>query len=502
MAGALVALLLTLLAPTALAAPPDARNIAWLDRITFGADSATLAQYRKLGREGFLQAQLHPGDPALPPAVTTQLASLDAERLTLNDIATQLREQRAKLRALDKGDPQRRALAKAWRKRGHALADQAAQAELLRAIASPAQLREQMTVFWLNHFSVFQRKRQVGWFVADYTNRVIRPHALGSFRDLVMATLTSPAMLQYLDNANNARGHYNENYARELMELHTLGVHAGYTQQDVQALMHILSGLTLDLRPRERARRFGARGPQRINALVAFYPRRHDASPQVFLGHTFAGDDMSEIRRAVDLIVAQPACARFISTELARYFVADTPSPALIDRMSRTFQRTHGDIAAVLHTLFTAPELDAQLGRKFKDPMQFVISAVRLSADGREVVNAEPLVKALRTLGEPLYGRLTPDGWPLQATSWNSSGQMSDRFRLARALGSGRMPLFDPGAKRAPVGTAPPDIAASMLYRESLAPRLRDATRQALAQARNRVEWNTLLLASPDFNFR
>jgi uncharacterized protein (DUF1800 family) len=472
------------------ALPPDA--IAWLQRDGFGVDSGALDQYRRLGREGLLDAQLDDrlGD-ALPAPVQAQIDGMDIHRLTPDVLAATLGDARRRLRTLP--DEDKRDARKAMRQQGNALAEQAREEVLLHAVYGPNQLKEQMVWFWLNHFSVFARKGEVNWLVADYAERSIRPHALGKFRDLVMATLQSPAMLVFLDNAQNARDKLNENYARELMELHTLGVDAGYTQQDVQQLAHILTGVGLapmQEGPHGRPRR----GPVPLgDGLAAFMPRRHDDGDKQLLGQRIHGGGFDEVRQAVDLIVRQPACARFVSRQLAEYFVADAPPPALVERMAQTFQRSDGDIAQLLRTMFTSPELLAARGGKFKDPTQFVVSAVRFVADGRPVDDARPLARWLAQLGEPLFGRPTPDGWPLDGASWSSAGQMAERFAVARAIGNGRGLWTD--ARAAPALNGP-------LYQATLAPGLSARTRAALAQAGSRQEWNAFLLASPEFNYR
>ena len=233
--------------------------------------------------------------------------------------------------------------------------------ELLRAIYSPAQLKEQMVWFWLNHFSVFEQKANVRWLLGDYSERAIRPHALGHFRDLVMATLEHPAMLQYLDNAQNAAGHINENYARELMELHTLGVDAGYSQHDVQELARVLTGVGIAGREPPRLKP-ELRGYYLREGAFEFNPARHDFGPKKLLGKPLTKHGFAEVSEAVELLVHQKACARFISRKLAVYFVGDDPPAALVERMAQTFQDSDGDIAAVLRTLFTSPELAAQAG--------------------------------------------------------------------------------------------------------------------------------------------
>lgn len=492
---------------TVLAAPcvaqergaPHPDDVAWLDRITFGADTASLQRLSQLGRDRFLEQQLTARAGPLPAPVQHQVDQLENRQAASADLVGELMRARRQIRSTQ--DPQQqRELRRELRKRGIDLADQAAQAQLLRAIYSPDQLREQMVWFWSNHFSVFERKSAVAWFIPDYIDRAIRPHALGKFRDLVMATLKSPAMLLYLDNVRNVRGKNNENYARELMELHTLGVHAGYTQQDVQALMHILSGA--GIAPPTRRVRFAGRLPgfERDGAFL-FNPRRHDEGSRILLGKRIDARGYRQIEQAVDWITRQPACARFISGEIARYFVSDHPPQALVDRMAATFQRTDGDIAEVLRTLFTAPELTTS-GAKFKDPMQFTVSAMRLAYDGHPIPDARRLVLALRAMGEPLYGRITPDGWSLDGGDWHSSGQMTQRFQIARLIGAGLAtlpPKADRDLRRKAIA---PDIVDSMAYRAAIAPRLSANTRSVLSTAHDPRLWNSYLLASPEFNQR
>lgn len=480
-------------------ATPNPGDIAWLDRITFGADSSSLQRLAQLGRQGFIEQQLSASAGRLPEAVQRQIEQLPAEQLGTGEVADQLMQARRQIKSSDDAQ-QKQELRKQLRKRGLQMANQAAQAQLLRAIYSPNQLREQMVWFWSNHFSVFARKSAVAWFIPDYIDHVIRPHALGHFRDLVMATLKSPAMLLYLDNVRNVRGKNNENYARELMELHVLGVHAGYTQQDVQALMHILSGA--GIAPPTRRVRFAGRLPGfERDGVFLFNPRRHDDDPQVLLGRRIGARGYRQIEQAVDWITRQPACAKFVSGEIARYFVSDHPPQALVDRMAATFQRTDGDIAAVLRTLFTSPELTTS-GAKFKDPMQFTVSAMRLAYDGRPIPDARRLVFALRAMGEPLYGRITPDGWSLAGDDWHSSGQMTQRFQVARLIGAGLAslpPKATPEQRRA---ATVPDIVDSAVYRQAIEPRLSANTRAVLASARDPRAWNGYLLASPTFNQR
>ena len=485
-------------------------DIAWLQRVGFGINSVELAEYQKLGRVAFLDQQLTPPrNVALPPEIANLISSYEAINTPLSTLAAQLRESRQAIGAMPEGDPQI-AAKKALRIHARELAMQAQQATLLRAIYGADQLNEQMVWFWLNHFSVYAAKGGVHIAAADYEENVIRPHALGKFRDLLLATLESPAMLQFLDNAKNVKGKTNENYARELMELHTLGVGSGYSQQDVQQLALILTGAGVASGANADAGAAGGAFRRRPDGMVrqgpfVFNPNKHDFSDKIFLGHTIKGSGVDEIAQAVDLIVQQPACATLISGQIAQYFVADRPPAALVEAMATTFRRTDGDISEVLRTMFLSKQFTASLDaaepvKKFKDPIQFVVSAMRLAYDGRPITNAQPLVKWLNQMGEPVFGRITPDGWPLDGASWSSSGQMAKRFDVAHALGSGANALFSSGDS-APASAAPPDLN-NAIYRQTIKPSLSASTSAALAKAASPAEWNTFLLSSPDFNYR
>jgi uncharacterized protein (DUF1800 family) len=484
---------------TAAALPVLHRDDAlWLERVTFGLDSAALAQYRELGRQRFLEHQLDARDPVLPAAIAAQIHALGVSGEDPVKYLADVNAQYKTLNAMADG-PDKEQARKTLNEQGNKLGYEAIRRELLRAVYSPAQLQEQMVWFWLNHFSVHQYKANVRWVVGDYAEHAIRPQALGHFKDLVMATLEHPAMLQYLDNNQNAAGHVNENYARELLELHTLGVGAGYTQSDVQQLARILTGVGINVGNPPKLKPEWQRLYRRSGAFE-FNPARHDFGPKTLLGHTIEGSGFNEVEEAVILIVREPACARFISRELATYFVADDPPPALVERMAQTFMHSDGDIAAVLRTLFLAREFNAALGGKFKDPMRFVVSAVRFAYDGRPINNTRPMLNWLNGLGEAPFGRQTPDGYPMTEPSWASSGQMSRRFEIARAIGAGSAGLFDPEDGSAAAGGGFPQLS-NRLYFEAVEPFLAVHTREALSRATSQQEWNTFLLSSPDFGY-
>ena len=476
----------------------DRAEVLWLERVGFGIDSAELAAYEQLGRARFLDEQLKGGDAPLPAPIAVQVQGLEISHLDLRETLVGLERERRAIRFMP-SEAAREAARKGLNQQGNELAYQAVRRELLRAIYSPAQLEEQMVWFWLNHFSVHEYKGDLRWLVADYEERAIRPLALGRFRDLVLATLEHPAMLEYLDNRQNAVRHANENYARELMELHTLGVDGGYTQQDVQALARVLTGVGINTGPPPRLRpQWRALYVRR--GVFEFNPARHDFAPKVLLGHRPRGRGFAEVENAVTLIVREKACARFISRELATYFVADAPPPALVDAMAQTFERTDGDIAAVLRTMLLSTALDQALGTKFKDPMRYVVSAVRLAYDGRPISNTRPMVRWLHALGEAPFERQTPDGYPLTESSWASPGQMSRRFEIARAIGRGNDHLFDSEDPRVASSSGFPQLS-SRLYFDTVEPFLDARTRAALARADSPQEWNTFLLASPELNY-
>jgi len=511
-------------------------DLRWLNRVTFGVDSSAVATYRRLGREKFLDAQLHPPRED-PPELRAAIASLGISQKTGEARVFEFRQEQQRINSLPSEDEKQKARMALGQASGQ-VQYETSRRHLMRAIASPWQLREQMTWFWMNHFSVFSGKGNVRFTLPEYEEDAIRPHALGRFRELVMATVTAPAMLEYLDNAQSSANRINENYARELMELHTLGVSGGpsgsrYTQQDVQELARVLTGLGLALAPQPPRL-----GPQQAplyvrRGLFEFNPARHDGRPKTVLGAAIAGKGLDEVDAAVTLLCRQPATARFISTKLATYFVADEPPRGLVDRMARTFEKTDGDIAAVLKTMFLDKEFIASLGyvdaasepseratgaaraakrrasdgvgefegrspSKLKDPMVFVVSSVRLAYEDKTLTNFRPLVGWLAQLGEPLYGRVTPDGYALTESAWTSSGQIVRRFEIARAIGSGNAGLFNNDDNSPGPSTGFP-MLTSRFYYDSIEPALSARTRTALGQTNSQQEWNTVLLASPDW---
>jgi len=329
--------------------------------------------------------------------------------------------------------------------------DELASQRLTRDIYSSAQLQEVMTDFWLNHFNVFLRKNEeTPYYLVSYERDVIRPHALGKFEDLLEATAHSPAMMLYLDNATSmgpdspaaernkirdarnpaakkkAPEGLNENYARELMELHTLGVNGGYTQADVTQVARVLTGWTVD-RP--------ARGGE-----FKFDESRHEPGTKKVLGKKIKENGEKEGIELLHMLATRPATAQFISRKLAIRFVGDDPPPALVDRMAKSYLSSNGDMAAVLNTLFHSPEFwsTGAYRAKVKTPLEFVVSAAR--ASNATTDNMQPLVNALREMGMPLYGAVPPTGYNWQASTWVSTGALVNRMNFALRLAANKLP--------------------------------------------------------------
>jgi uncharacterized protein (DUF1800 family) len=344
--------------------------------------------------------------------------------------------------------PERREVLLAMAAPNRVVTEELQEETLMRAVYSERQLQAVMTNFWSNHFNIYLRKNgEMPWYLATYERDVIRPHAMGKFEDLLVAVAHSPAMLVYLDNQQSVGPHsvaaewqsgkrksaagLNENYARELMELHTLGVNGGYTQQDVVELAKVLTGWGTE--PRKRGYGF------------AFNARRHEPGRKVVLGHTIQESGKPEAGEAegtevLHMLATSPVTARFLSTKLATEFVSDTPPKTLIDRMTKTYLKTHGDIRQVLSTMFHSPEFwsrDAYRA-KLKTPLEFVVSSLR--ATDAEVDNATGVAAALGRLGMPLYGVQQPNGYSLKADPWLGAEALMARMNFALALGANRLP--------------------------------------------------------------
>jgi uncharacterized protein (DUF1800 family) len=307
------------------------------------------------------------------------------------------------------------------------------QAKVLRAVYSDHQLEEVLVDFWANHFNVFAGKVEDFVLVSEMERQAIRPYVFGRFRDMLGAVAKSPAMLVFLDNYLNGapvgkpqRIGLNENYARELMELHTMGVDGGYTQADVKEVARCFTGWTV----------------KKIHEDPTFFfdDKRHDRGEKHVLGRKIPakhGEDEGEA--VLDLVARHPSTARFIATKLARRFVSDDPPKPLIDRAAKTFLQTDGDLRAVVQTIITSPEFfaPAAMRAKIKSPFEFVASALR--ATDATITDAAPIVGTIGNLGEPLYFCLPPTGYPDRADAWINTGELFSRMNTAASLASNKM---------------------------------------------------------------
>ncbi|HWP57196.1 MAG TPA: DUF1800 domain-containing protein [Candidatus Acidoferrales bacterium] len=464
----------------------DEQKIAhFLNRVTFGATVGDLREVQRLGIEGYLEQQLHP-ETIADSLVETKLASLKTLRLTSRELLE-----------LYPPPKEAQAMPSAGMQGPRFVIFELQRSRLLRAVYSQRQLFEMMVDFWTNHFNVFAGKGADRWLITSYDRDTIRPHALGRFRDLLVATAQSPAMLFYLDNwlsvgrefsqlrpsrnaPTNRRAGLNENYARELLELHTLGVDGGYSQKDVEETARAFTGWTIR-RPRGEA-------------VFYFAPRMHDPGEKTVLGVKIPPGGMDEGLQVIDLLARHPSTARFISAKLARRFVADNPPASLVARAAAVFRQTDGDIREVLRAILTAPEFFSRenVHSKVKKPLEFVASALRIS--GAETDAAPPLLRLLARMGEPLFLAFPPTGFPDAARSWTSPDGLLIRINFIFDLLNNRIAGTRVGAGDL---AADDETLARLVAPAGLTP----TTRAALARGAGADRY-ALLLAAPEFQRR
>ena len=432
----------------------DQRITHVLNRLGYGPRPGDLERVRQLGLAAYVQRQLDPGRiPDERAEAAVQMFSTLA--MSVPQLVQAYPEPDPKLLAkVQSGEMSQQELRQMAPpdRRPLRIAAELQAAKLTRAVLSERQLEEVMVDFWFNHFNVDARKGAVKWMVADYERTAIRLHALGKFRDLLVATARHPAMLFYLDNwmstkadlvvrSGPQRGRQmglNENYAREIMELHTLGVDGGYTQQDVIEVARAFTGWTIE-KPRE-------------TGTFLYRPAAHDPGEKRVLGHVLlAGGGEQDGVRVVDILSRHPSTARFIATKLARRFVSDDPPPALVERAARAFRDTDGDIRKVMATIISSPEFfSSEAYRvKIKTPLEVVVSSVR-ALDGElappAAAGLQPpggglaLAAQVARLGEPLYQQQPPTGYPDVAEAWVNTGALLNRMNFALGLTANRVP--------------------------------------------------------------
>jgi uncharacterized protein (DUF1800 family) len=480
------------------AAPSD---LAVLNRVSWGVNTVDAQAVAASGIRNYLAAQLNPSsDDGLPPDAQAQIAAMQISQKSVVEISSEVRDLQKAAQSV-KGTPDYDAAQKAYQQKLQDLAREAVTRSLLRDLYSKNQLKEQLTWFWMNHFNVNQGKNDIRALIGDYEETAIRPHVLGKFRDLLTATAIHPAMLIYLDNAQNSVGHINENYAREIMELHTLGVGSGYTQADVQQLAHILTGMGVNQTGQPPKLKPAVAYYYRGQGLFEFNPNRHDFSNKTFLGIQINGTGIGEVEKAIAILAAEPPTAHYVSTELAEYFCCDKPPETLIQAMMATWRTSDGDIRRVLETLFASPEFKASLTQKFKDPVHFAVSALRAAYGQQVVLNVQPLLNWLNRMSEPLYGHETPDGYPMTEAAWAGPGEMETRFEIARLIGQGHSGLYKMAGDTTPE-PAPVPLIQQTRYYLAIAPTLSPTTLNALDQGKSATDRNMLFFASPEFMHR
>jgi len=477
-----------------------------LNRLGFGPRPGQVEQIEKTGLENWIQAQLHPeniGDPVADarlaqfPALGLSAAGLLAEYppqdVAAKRLGMKVDEYQKHLQDLAKQPGGMNSLPF---KDQNEIVNESMEAKIVRAVYSERQLAEQLDDFWFNHFNIFVYKDVDRWYLIPYERDAIRPHVLGKFRDLLEATAKSPAMMYYLDNSSSADPHafdrlklhpvhprpgeklpplggkrgLNENYGRELMELHTLGVDGGYKQEDVIEVARAFTGWTIES-PRE-------------NPAFYFDARIHDPGPKRVLGKNIKGGGIKDGEQVLDVLVKDRHTALHISQQLAERFVSDDPPPALVARMAKTFEKSKGDIRAVMTTMIYSPEFWSRTAfrAKVKTPFELVASTAR--ALGADVDQPMQLVQWVTRIGEPLYQCLTPNGYSDKAAAWVSTGALLNRVNFAVALTGNKVR----GAQvdiNSLVGTdlgVNSKLALERIEAEFLAGQVSDSTRATLEQ--------------------
>lgn len=475
------------------------RAVHVLNRLAFGPASGDVEWVLAMGIDRYIQQQLTPGSIE-DGATEARLARYTTLHMSDADLVKKfIQPQMEARRARRSGDEQVRRPAPEQRPMRVALELTAAKLE--RAIHSKRQLNEVMVDFWLNHFNVFAGKGLDRVLIAGYERDAIRPHVWGRFEDLLLATAKAPAMLFYLDNARSIappearsgsmarrarQGGLNENYARELLELHTLGVDGGYTQKDVTELARVLTGWSI-ARPQEGGSGF------------VFRAALHDRGAKELLGQRLpAGGGMDEGERMIRFLATHPSTAKHIARKLAQKFVSEAPPQPLVDRVAARFLATRGDLRETVRAVITSPEFFApqNYGTKVKTPFEYVVSAAR--ATNASVTDALGLARVLRDLGQPLYFAQPPTGYSEESADWVSSGALVNRVNFALALAESKVP----GVRISAEGAGDLDTIALRLLGRAPSP----ATRSTVAEKVNaaapdkRMQLATaLIIGSPEF---
>ena len=460
--------------PDSSPAPPtdDALLLHTLKRISFGATPAMLARARKIGLDAYIEEELSPENHD-----NNEIESYIAENFKTLNMTPKERFELEKF-----GQPIQEMIG----------------ATLIRQWRSSSQFYEVMVDFWSNHFNIFLAKNPCRVLKADDDRDVIRAHALGKFHDILSASAHSPAMLTYLDQASSKKDAPNENYARELLELHTVGVNGGYTHEDITELARVLTGWsTANFRDKNQEA-----------GQFMFRARIHDDGQKQVLGTVVpAGGGQKDGEMILEMLSQHPKTAEFISTKLARRFVADDPPASLISKLSQVFSESEGDTREMMRTLLKSDEFKASVGQKFKRPLEFFISAMRVT---HTEIKRTPraLTSHLRQMGQMPFLWSPPTGYPDYADWWTTTSGMLNRWNFALALTSGGVQGVEVDLPALVADALSPQDVVDLLSIQFLGEKLPDDARDILVDYANTDIDKTLpdvaelILGSPHFQVR
>ncbi len=510
--------------PPANIMPPPEVTFA-LTRMTFGPRPGDVERVAKMGLDHYVEQQLHPEsiDDSVMDKMLEQFPSLTMSLTELYENYPQPKPQpkptttpAPNAPSNSKGkDPDATPVPRAMRPKGpREVIEELQQATLLRAIYGERQLFEMMVDFWTNHFNIYIAKDADKWMKTVDDREVVRKHALGNFKEMLLASAKSPAMLEYLDNRVSVKGKPNENYAREIMELHTLGVDGGYTYVDIQNVARAFTGWTIA----------PPRAPGQSAGGYIFNARQHDDDEKVVLGVKIPrGGAESDGLKVIEILSNHPSTAKFLAKQLVRRFVSDTPPDSLVDRVAATYQKTGGDIRQMMSVILHSDEFKKSYAQKVRRPFEFLVSALRALDVKLEPKDADIVRMAMASLGQPLFQWPTPDGYPDGYGAWINTNGLLARWNivlnLAQEGGRGaygvradvRTPTLQSGAKTAAELV---DFWINRLLNRAMSAADRDKVMNYLTGGNSNFVLNeqsmrgklpgvvALILSSPDYQYR
>lgn len=465
------------------------------NRLTFGANEILFKSWSEKGLEPWLDEQLSPpSDPVsgLNPSIKEWLDRDELLRKKGYEWAFENQAERVKINKLST-EEEKKPLRDELNKKIEEYSKQSQRLNIQLALYSPYQIRERATWMWLNHFSVYRYKNNIREFEADYTAKA-RSLALGDFKELVLNMTTDPAMLLYLDNQTNSVRRPNENLARELLELHTLGVNGGYSQDDVQELARVLTGFGVRWSAENAKVSKERLGDYRRVGAFEFNPDQHDWGNKKILGQVLKSRGESELSEALDIILKTPQSAEFVCEKIATHFLGFKPPQSVVDKMMKAYRTGPGGnhIGSAIKTLALSKEI-TQTPLQLSRPELFILGSLRFAFDQKMITNPNLVMTWMNILGGSPFLRQTPDGYPADPQFFSSAAQMQTRFEIAKQIGQGGQNLF---AKESNVVGF--TQLSNRFYFTSIDPWISPHTQKILEQATSAGEWNLLLLSSPE----